>query len=77
VPSAAAGVTSPIALPRIDPAASVRLAEQPSSTADAWMAVDAALEARGLRAIGPFRQTLHAGGGTTLTVGVSVAPACP
>ncbi|MET4099167.1 DNA-binding transcriptional MerR regulator [Agrococcus sp. UYP10] len=67
----------PISLPRIGQAASVRLDERPSSTADARVALDAALEARGLYARGPYRQILHADGGITLVVAVSGAPACP
>lgn len=42
----------------------------PDSTDGAWQRVDAALAERGLQATGQYRQTLHAAGGTTLSVRV-------
>lgn len=43
-----------------------RFDERPLSTGDAWIALDAELEAKGLRTTGPYRQTLHKGGAMTL-----------
>ena len=65
-----------IALPAVDRAALVQLPERPINTADVWIALDAELEASGLRAIGPYRQTLHPGGATTLAVPVGEISDC-
>lgn len=45
---------------------SVRCSQAPPSTADAWIALDAALEERGLMASGIHRQLLHPDGSVTL-----------
>lgn len=52
IPAAAAGV-------------SVHLADHSIGTADAWIALDGALEVHGLRSSGPYRQTLHPDGSVT------------
>lgn len=66
-----------ISLPAVTRAAVVELAARPSNTADAWIALDSELEARGLRATGPYRQILHPNGAVTLATPISeVADAC-
>lgn len=55
-----------ITLPSSEQAAVVTLDERPHNTADAWIALDAELEAKGLRATGPYRQVLHTTGAVTL-----------
>lgn len=47
-----------------------RFDEHPLSTGDAWIALDAELEARGLRTTGPYRQTLHVDGAMSLAAPV-------
>lgn len=69
-PVISTAATRTIGFPPIERAAVVRLDERPSSTADAWVALDAELEARGLRAVGQYRHTLHASGAVTLAVPV-------
>lgn len=58
--------TIEVVLPATDAAAVVHLPHRPASTADAWIAVDAAASARGRRTTGPYRQILHADGSVTL-----------
>lgn len=74
-PSASAQ-TQPIEFAAAEPAAVVRLDERPNSTADAWVALDAELETRGLRSIGPFHQTFHADGTVTLSTPVGEVAGC-
>lgn len=68
--------TRPIPFAAIGHAAVVRLDERPSTMADVWIALDAELESQGLRAVGPYRQTLHPSGAVTLAVPVSPGVGC-
>lgn len=68
--------TRPIPFPAIEQAAVVRLDERPNTMADVWIALDAELESQGLRAVGPYRQTLHPSGAVTLAVSVSPGVGC-
>lgn len=54
-----------IEIPAAAAGASVHLVDRSMSTADAWIALDGALEVHGLRTSGPYRQTLHADGSVT------------
>lgn len=58
--------TATITLPFAAEAAIAHFDERPGSTADAWITLDAELESKGLRATGPYRQTLHINGSVTL-----------
>ncbi|MBO3095447.1 MerR family transcriptional regulator [Cellulomonas dongxiuzhuiae] len=65
----------PCGLPVVEVAAvaegvSVTFDERPADVADAWTALDAALESRGLRAAGVYRQVNAPGGAVTLQAGV-------
>lgn len=64
--AAPVAATTEVVLPATDAAAVVHLPQRPASTADAWIAVDAAASARGRRTTGPYRQILHADGSVTL-----------
>ena len=55
-----------ISLGEAHPAVVAHFDERPMSTADAWIALDAAVEAMGLRTTGPYRHTLHVGGAMSL-----------
>lgn len=68
--------TATIVLPSADQAAIAHFEERPASTADAWIALDAELDTQGLRATGPYRQTLHTGGAVTLATPVTAATEC-
>lgn len=69
-------VADRIRLPPVDQAAVVQLGIRPTNTADAWIALDAELEVKGLRATGPYRQVLHASGAVTLATPVTAASRC-
>lgn len=65
-----------ITLPPFDEAAVVTLDERPHNTADVWIALDAELAAKGLRATGPYRQVLHTSGAVTFATPVTADPEC-
>ena len=59
-------VETVVTVSEVPSAVVARFDERPLSTGDAWIALDAELEARGLRTAGPYRQTLHRDGSMTL-----------
>ncbi|MGO1971739.1 MAG: hypothetical protein ACTH2Q_02165 [Propionibacteriaceae bacterium] len=76
-PDAPDAVPAAITLPPADQAAIAHFDQRPGSTADAWIALDAGLESKRLRATGPYRQTLHASGAVTLATPVAAASRVP
>lgn len=76
-PAPTASDAEAFVLPAAERAAVARFETRPGSAADAWVALDAELAGRGFRAVGPYRQTLHADGSVTLATPVASAAECP
>lgn len=63
-------------LPAVDNGAALTYDRAPASIGDAWIALDAELDKRGLRTTGPYRQILHADGSVTLAAPSIAAHDC-